>query len=674
MSWLMSVVIASLIYTSPSNFSIYSTENLVRGNTPQLVVLTPQTVLQGDETERFEKTYPLNSNGRISISNVNGSITIEAWDRNEVKLEAVKIADSKERLAEVEIKVDSKQDALTISTEYGTWKNGSRNWNCNKNCRLEVQYKLMVPQKAVLNEVETVNGSVSISNMTNVTNASAVNGSVKAMNLRGTARIETVNGTTEASFDSLNSNSKINLSTVNGQVNLLIPSDVDATIKADTVNGNISNEFGLPVRKGKYVGRDLYGKVGDGSVKINLDSVNGGLNIKRKQDGKSPKPVVNLLPSKVDDEDDEDAVTVAQSTNRSINRSVAQATRESTRIARESARVDMKEAMKIAELAPEIAAQALKDASKAMADNSKSIELAQREMERFNRDIARLNKDVFSQAFARNWGEFATSRVEEQSETIPVKGTPKVTVDAKNCSVSVKGWDRQEVKYRITKLVRGMMQPELGITVNRSESEVTIIANADKTTSKAPLPPNSKAPLPPNENEKTWTTALSVPFPANAVKIEVFVPKKSNLRILTQREIRVEGITGSIDLTGQDNAINVRDSEGKLKIVAGDAMIRVIGFTGEVDSKTADGTNFFEGVFEKFSAKVVDGKIVLTLPEDANVNLEANAKIHTEGFDLTEFKDDETRRQIGQGGPVYRFNINEGEILVRNSKLLNAKY
>ena len=29
------------------------------------------------------------------------------------------------------------------------------------------------------------------------------------------------------------------------------------TINADTLNGNITNDIGLPIRKGKYIGRDF---------------------------------------------------------------------------------------------------------------------------------------------------------------------------------------------------------------------------------------------------------------------------------------------------------------------------------------------------------------------------------------------------------------------------------
>jgi hypothetical protein len=95
-----------------------------------------------------------------------------------------------------------------------------------------------------------------------------------------------VNGEVRAGFDSLNAGTSLALDTVNGKVNLEVPSDINATIKADSLNGSIVNEFGaFPVRKGKPVGRDLHGRVGTGEVQIKLSAVNGGLFIGRKKDG-----------------------------------------------------------------------------------------------------------------------------------------------------------------------------------------------------------------------------------------------------------------------------------------------------------------------------------------------------------------------------------------------------
>src|ERR1044071_6973499 len=62
-------------------------------------------------TERFEHTYPLRAGGELSLANVNGSVAIAVWDRQEVqvmaekKVRAGKAEDAKRLLAQLRIDV-----------------------------------------------------------------------------------------------------------------------------------------------------------------------------------------------------------------------------------------------------------------------------------------------------------------------------------------------------------------------------------------------------------------------------------------------------------------------------------------------------------------------------------------------------------------------------------------
>src|ERR1700687_872687 len=86
---------------------------------------------QGAFTEEFHQTYALTPDGRVELDNINGAVHISSWDRNEVKVDAVKYADTKERLDEVKIEVESGKDHLSIRTRYPdhdhTWNSGSHN-------------------------------------------------------------------------------------------------------------------------------------------------------------------------------------------------------------------------------------------------------------------------------------------------------------------------------------------------------------------------------------------------------------------------------------------------------------------------------------------------------------------------------------------------------------------
>ncbi len=622
MSWIFTIVFSGLLFTS--NQGLTATENK-----PAAPDVPTTTVVKFDETDRFEQTYPLSANGKVSVSNVNGSITAEGWDRNEVKLVAIKTADTKEHLADVEVKIDSRADSFSVETDYGSWKTGGNRWKDHG--KLTVDYQLMIPRGAVLDEIETVNGSVTITNFNNATKASAVNGTVKASNIRGNANLSTVNGEVVVDFSNLDQGSKISLGTVNGKVNLTLPSDANATLKVDSLNGNISNDFGLPVRKGKYVGRDLYGRLGTGDVRIKMDSVNGDVKILRQNDGKNASPVTNLLPQKDKDDEDWDSdsepgVAIARVDRERMRQEIARANADAKK-----AMADAQQAIEIAQ--PEIAkatAEGLKQAAEVM-----KSEVVQKAV----KDSLRQQKAVLARMSDISF--FPTMpRVERKSDSFAVKGVPKVSVETRGCAIKVTGWDQSEVKYSVTQLTAGPAPEPVNITETHSDTAVTLNVKADDNLQRT--------------------------------RIEIFVPKKSNLVINTDSEIRVDGISGNIDLTGEDGAINVRDSDGKLSVANGDGRIRVIGFKGEVQTTTGDGATMLEGDFDKVTAKADSGEIILTLPETASATIKSRSSdTRIEGLPLgvTKQKDENREYRLGSGGHIIDLST-DGQVVLRSSNSL----
>src|SRR6202795_2867739 len=69
-------------------------------------------------TEEFHQTYPLAAGGRIELDNINGAVHITAWDQNQVKVDAVKYAGTRERLGEAKIEVEAGSDFVSIHTKY----------------------------------------------------------------------------------------------------------------------------------------------------------------------------------------------------------------------------------------------------------------------------------------------------------------------------------------------------------------------------------------------------------------------------------------------------------------------------------------------------------------------------------------------------------------------------
>jgi DUF4097 and DUF4098 domain-containing protein YvlB len=652
MSWLISLLVAGVISAGSAVREPAPVQQPQTITTKFANVEKARTAQTTAQDSRFDQTYPLNPNGRVSLSNVNGKVDVEAWDRNEVRVEATKRIQC-EKPEDIEIEIDANPNSVRIETEFGrdrniivnrgdgkSWSNGYDN-RCTE---YSVDYKLTVPRNAQLDEVQTVNGNVTLAGMSNIVKSSTVNGSVTAQNLRGSVNIETVNGTLNVGFDSLNNVRQIKVDTVNGTVKLQLPSDADAIIKAQTVHGNISNDFGLPVKKGEYVNTNLYGKLGDGQIPIRLNTVNGTINIRRNQDGRSPKAVVNLL-SQIDSDDFDShgdfspkvkapkppkakvkpGVVVAPPSPPSLpalegtvymdektREKLREAIAESKKAAREAAKVDREEVRRTVQAARE-----------SMPDIDLDLDV--------DVDVD-VDLDV-ERDMRRELNSFALSR--RQNSSIDVEGAPNVTVNARNGSVRIRGWDKSEVSFSFIQQMGGS---EFKPSLQKNGSDVR----------------------------------LTVPESAGRYRLEIYVPRKSNVKISSGGEVRVEGINGKVEVSGENEAIDVRDSGGNLSVTARDGRVRVIGFDGEVKVKTTSGNIGLEGNFTALSTNTVDGETVLTLNKDVSATLEATTKnilfdnIQPNG-EPKEMKN-ATVWKFGDGGANYKLRTTaDGQIYVRSA-------
>jgi hypothetical protein len=260
----------------------------------------PHASDRGAYTEEFHQAYALTADGRVELDNINGPVHISSWDRNEVKVDAVKSADNKDRLAEAKIEIDSGKDYISIRTKYPD-HNMSFNWGSHNN-PASVEYTLTVPRSARLDEIKVINGALDITGISGEVQASCINGRLEASDLSGRAHLSTINGRLQAGFSQLSGHS-LELSSVNGSVELTIPSDSAAEIEASTVSGGIDNDFGLHVSH-HFVGHNLNGELANGGTRIHLSDVNGRIEIHHAQDGKTLSPVKDLSHRDHDDDDD----------------------------------------------------------------------------------------------------------------------------------------------------------------------------------------------------------------------------------------------------------------------------------------------------------------------------------------------------------------------------------
>lgn len=596
-------------------------------------------------TEEFHQTYPLSATGRVSLSNINGSVRISAWDRSEVKVDAVKRAYTQERLREAEINVSASSGAIEIETEYPDYHWDSRDRERHEN-PASVEYTLTVPRNTRVEEISLVNGDLNVEGLSGPVHASSVNGKVTARGLAGSVNLSVVNGRLEATLDSLNGSGSVNLSAVNGPLVATIPSDANATVRADTVHGSISNDFNLPVRVGEYVGRELAGRLGQGGTRVSLNNVNGSIQLKRASDGKSQSAVTNLLSetrdrddfiddnnddnNDVDEDDAEDTVRDAERERRNAERELREEKREAARESREEQRE---------------AARAAREAI--------DVEKISKEAEKAAKDV---EKSLAKGDFGRGFGEDARRITARESNSYQVSGSPRVRVETFDGAVTVHAWDKNEVSYTATK--RAFDEKEMkGVTIQAQGggSEVTLRAQFDKSFAHSY-----------HEHDGRVTS-----YSSNAdVQFDVYVPRSATLFVSSgDGRLRVDGVSGELDLHTGDGTIDVTGSRGRLKAETGDGRIRVEDFDGDAEARTGDGRISLDGNFRSLSARTGDGTISLSMPEGSNATIETNAEsVSNDGVAVAETPDTENRVRrwrIGGGGQTFTLRTGDGRIILR---------
>jgi hypothetical protein len=223
----------------------------------------------GTPNSEFRQSYALQPNGRVVIQNLYGDVQIVAWDRDQVLVQAVKKSSDPRRLDDAQIVVDSSYEKLSVRTQYA----GS-----DAEHPASVDYRIMVPRGANLENVKLINGGLCISGLAGPVKASSVNGSIHADRLEGQADLSTINGQLEAAFEKVSRTNGISLSSVNGAIRLSIPAGANATLDASNLSGGIDSKFGRALRGSS--GNRLHAQVRRGGTAIRVRNVNGGISIR----------------------------------------------------------------------------------------------------------------------------------------------------------------------------------------------------------------------------------------------------------------------------------------------------------------------------------------------------------------------------------------------------------
>lgn len=217
----------------------------------------------------FNQSYPLQPGGTFEVQNVNGTVDVQGWDRNEVEVHAVKTAKQREAdLERVTIDVDARPDSVSITTRYPQ----------NEGVEVAVEYTIHVPHGARVEHIGTVNGTLRISGLENVEDLHTVNGNIEVFEAGGNIHAHTTNGNVHLELAHAPDKAGATAETTNGSLVVAVPSDVQAEVEARCLNGNFYSELPITMESTQRP-REMHGKLGHGGAPLRLRTVNGGIRL-----------------------------------------------------------------------------------------------------------------------------------------------------------------------------------------------------------------------------------------------------------------------------------------------------------------------------------------------------------------------------------------------------------
>lgn len=232
--------------------------------------------------EEFRWTGTLARGATLEVKGVNGRIEASPAATDRAEVTAVKRGRRSDP-AGVRIDVIEHAGGVTLCAVYpDAGRTGARN-GCapgradhlgSRDNDVRVDFAVKLPQ-GVRFAGRTVNGGITATGLGAGAEAETVNGSIEIVSSQA-ARASTVNGDVTARLGAARWNGTLELATVNGSVEAVLPADLSAEVKASTVNGSIATDFPLTVR-GRLSSKSIQGTLGDGGRRLELATVNGSI-------------------------------------------------------------------------------------------------------------------------------------------------------------------------------------------------------------------------------------------------------------------------------------------------------------------------------------------------------------------------------------------------------------
>lgn len=217
----------------------------------------------------IKQSFPLSQSGSVRLDTLRGDINISTHSGNEVKIEAIISADDSAELEKMKLIFEAEADSVFISTTPDSIT-----------AKANIEYFVKVPGKLKSLFLSTLGGKIKSRGTYGNIDFKTANGDIDFQGEFSGCQLASTNGDIEVYVKEVLSGD-IFVKSTNGSIKVTVKPDSNFSVAGSTVTGSIRSEFPTEVSSEPFNPK-ITGAINNGTYKLNLDTVNGDIQLLRQ--------------------------------------------------------------------------------------------------------------------------------------------------------------------------------------------------------------------------------------------------------------------------------------------------------------------------------------------------------------------------------------------------------
>ena len=228
-----------------------------------------------------------NKNGKLDITVHDCDLQVVGYDGSEILIMAKGYKKPPERANGLKPLYNSAVDNTGIGLSV---QENSGNITIQKASRDDMDYTIKIPSTMHLsiNETNWHGDDFTIENISGEIEVNAKSSDIKMKGVSGPVVANTTNGDIDIVYKSLNQEKPNAIKSINGHVDITLPSNAKSSVKLRAMNGEIFTNFDIAMKTAEdnmnvYGGGKIEGAINGGGVEIQLDTINDNIYLRKAE-------------------------------------------------------------------------------------------------------------------------------------------------------------------------------------------------------------------------------------------------------------------------------------------------------------------------------------------------------------------------------------------------------